>query len=817
MTASQEKINSAIANIPAESSPFRLIRALQVLVYHALFPVSAPIVLACEGWPTFHMMFASVAHSLPLAALNLVAPCLALVAFVLYFVLDDGTASGSLSSTELALAVGYFLASCGLVGAKYGFTAPEIAKMQNHGPSYISTALSSRMSVVCSWLTPPVEILRHEARLACQRLGMELSAHWMIARQSMMPAVLAMLEPSICHALQLQQAEVDGKVVATFVDEDCTAPNSPDSASSEHGPGSAAAAHGKQTGTMRPFNVDTTNPMVESQGPSRQSSMNNVSVSRSDSGVLSPRARGLHCTASSVKGVYSILGKEVIFSLEAFVVSCAARSQPAGVGFMLRAAGVAAAAASAVPYIVFFANGGTMNISVGVIAARVLLFLLATLAHWSLLVFLVVATVDYRRRRLMAATLSSVLQRPCFGTPSALLASREAEDQAVESSVQSGSVRSMLATSGLPAFNPFNVGAAPPRPSQARASLAQQATDHLLSLPEEQRRAIKEEIRVFVYPSLPLVDLSRPENAIAWVRARSIVSDFGGPAFVRIQLALTILGICTLWLLIASLSSFFTHEVGFGESIGQDALYASCIVNFFAMVCTLVTCMADGAYSNNDLAWQADRLGKTAISASQLAHSLRVLHNITPDGKVLQGGGSRSGTFARAKSPKTSQASLAHMEGAVDSSGNSAQMHLAQGSALHLWRETFASTLLARIARIISYSADGRTLLGQLGVKGQSHADPVDMVLQQECTVRLPQASVLRLLLALPSSAVRALLVDLADSQMSLVAVRDTLSLHVRTHPLRILGLPATDVSAGYTLAALACFGSVILHAAASL
>ena len=741
----------------------------------------------------------------------MMSPCIAVILVVFF---QDSSGGAGISQTELFLGLGYFLANSMLSAARHGFTSAAVFDQQLRGPAWISHELDDRSSLKRTWLDPSIAVLRQEVHFAGQRLGIQLSAQWFIARQSMLPAILAMLEPSIAHATALKRSQGASSVQANYVSDDTVSGGvfgiglaQPEAA----GVAGDAAAKGAVPGKSYP--VDTTNPMVGGQGFSRQNSFSPSSPPGTDS---SSRRSPVHAP-SSVEGVYSVLGKEVVFSLEALVVSAASRSQPASSRVAIQAAAAVAAVCSGLHYVAFFSQGQEMDTEVLEILSRVLLYVLCCLMHWNVLVYLIVAVVDYRRRRLMSSSLTAVLQGPCFGTPIARHATQDAIEQAVEAAVQSGSVRDMLSTSGLPAFNPFNVGAAPPRPSQARASLAQQATDHLLSLPLEKRLAIQAEIVPFVYPSLPLVDLSRPENAVAWIRARSLVTDFGSMFFLRIQLAVTILGIYTLWLVIASVSLIVSHGVNIGEGLRSDALYIACMVNVVLMSATLVTCMANGAYCNNDLTWQADQLSKTALSTSQLSHSLRVLHRISADGQVMPGvPAPRSNTFNRPGNPQVSKASLAHMEGAQDSSGLSAEMLLAHGSAVHLWREAFASTLLARISRIVSTTADGRALLEQLGVKGCAALDPVDTVLQQESTVRLSQTAVLRLLTAVPMSTVRMLLADLELSQQSLVAVRDVVGLYVRTHRLRILGLPATDTSAGYTLGALACMASVFLHAVLS-
>ena len=802
----QDKKNAAVAKLPSEHVPFHLGRAIAIMLCLILFPLSVPVVLALYGWPALSVLFGST-HCSPLQVIiSMVAPCVAVILLVFHF--DESSGSG-ISSTELSLGLGYFLASCMLAAARHGFTSDAVFEQQLQGPTAISHALNDRMSLKDSWLHPPIEVLRQEAHMASRRLGIELSAQWFIARQSMLPAILAMLEPSISHANALRGNSSSLPALPNFV-----ADNSGSGFLSDewmaHEAGSAADIIRKSSSQGKLLDVDTTNPMVE--GPSHHPLSGVVLGSDLRSGRNSP----LH-PVTSVDGVYNMLGKEAVFSLEAMVVSAAARSQPGNVQLASRLAALVAMVSASLHYVAFFSQGKVLEMGVIVSISRVTLFLLCSLMHWNVLEYLVVAVVDYRRRRLMSSTLTAVLQGPCFGTPAAQQATQNAIDQAVESAVQSGAVRDILSTSGLPAFNPFNVGAAPPRPSQARASLAQQATDHLLSLPVEKRMAIKAEIRPVVYPSLPLVDLSRPENAVAWIRARSLVSDFGSVFFLRIQLVVTILGILTLWLVIATVSSMTSFGVAIGDGLGGDSLYVACVVNIVAMAAALVTCMANGAYCNNDLSWQADQLSKTAISTSQLAHSLRVLHRIGADGKAPQVAAAppsaRGGTFNRSANAQSKGSTLAHMEGTQDRNGLSAQMLLAQGSAVHLWREAFASTLLARISRIVAASAEGRALLVQMGVKGLAQADAVDMVLQQETTVRLSQTAVLRLLSALPLPAVRLLQADLEHSQNSLVAVRDALSLYVRTHRLCIIGLPATDTSAGYTLGALACAGSIFVHA----
>jgi len=124
----------------------------------------------------------------------------------------------------------------------------------------------------------------------------------------------------------------------------------------------------------------------------------------------------------------------------------------------------------------------------------------------------------------------------------------------------------------------------------------------------------------------PIIDVTRPSNAFAWLRLKELMSEVGLHFQLRMQLYLAVAVLLVLVLDIGAVSRAYGSGTlqGFGHDAETDIIIVQAIVHTVVMLSLVVLCVLLGAYANGQASKQAEALMHAGVELEEVARELQL-------------------------------------------------------------------------------------------------------------------------------------------------------------------------------------------------
>ena len=280
----------------------------------------------------------------------------------------------------------------------------------------------------------------------------------------------------------------------------------------------------------------------------------------------------------------------------------------------------------------------------------------------------------------------------------------------------------------------------------------------------------------------PIIDVTRPSNAFAWLRLKEIMSEVGLHFQLRMQLYLAVAVLLVFLLDIGAISRAYgsSEVLGFGHDAETDIIVVQAIVHSAIMLLLVILCVLFGAYANSQASKQAEALMHAGVELEEVARELQLA--------VQQRSGGRGA-----------------LPWAQGSTGNASE----RGTPLPERQPSNGSIVLGDVTPGASVGITGTAAqdVPQLGLPpsalnhGQGggaehyppkHPAPGSTYNTARSALEDSAHNVGRAVHGLPSGQLLALLGGIRSAVSSLSTVIQGLRIHAEAHPVRVVGFPAS-------------------------
>lgn len=249
----------------------------------------------------------------------------------------------------------------------------------------------------------------------------------------------------------------------------------------------------------------------------------------------------------------------------------------------------------------------------------------------------------------------------------------------------------------------------------------------------------------------PIIDVTRPSNAFAWIRLREVLGDMGLRFQKRMQLYVAV-GCLLVILLDISAAASAVGSYVWGQDLGMDLLVLYSSTHTAVVLVVVGTCVLLGAVANAEAAAQAEALMHSQVELEEVSRELQV---VAEHRAVVAAGGARGRISSRA-GPGTPLTGLG-MLGRQPSADTDTSLDDERLPTLH-------------------GDSDGASTVG--GERSSFNGNAGHNVAKAVAGMGAMQ--------------INALLAGLRSAVSSLTTVINALRINQEAHPVRVMGFPAT-------------------------
>ena len=686
------------------------------------------------------------------------------------------------------LFIGYSVVRSLVLGIKYAYVAPVHYGLMMRSRFGEAWKFNSKIMLTTAWLYPQHDVLHREIGLAAARRQVHAERYEVKLDSSLRDFVHAMLLPMLDpHGLTAEAAKLQAQTVGTAMGKDGSALEEPAVIDDSKTSTNALAVEAGQCSARH----DPHKTIWEKRLSRGRVRISDLAVAIQMAASNDPQVKP--------KGPF----KQAFFT--AFIILM-------------------------VPYAVYAARGEltTGHVSSYNVALHVMSNLAAFFNIGSLMLFFVISVFDYLRRSAAQSVLTQLarpvpsevfkggvnllfpfalsrflLQRvpmDSFAATEAMAAAAEGgHEEDLEAEMQDSALDSdgddVRSVASAPPTVPLSqehetaqskTGAAPAK--QAEDAYAQGATvvpqtsissqaygvDPVAAAAED-TTAAQASLDSDAASRPPIIDVTRPSNAFAWLRLRELTSEIGLHFQLRMQLYLAVAVLLVVMLDIGAVSRILTpgSTRGVGTDPETDILLAQAVMHTAVMLGLVVLCIIFGALANSQASKQAEALMHAGVELEEVA-------------RELQEAMRRQNTGQCAPSP--SQAPwVAHASGRTvpklgpDQSDGSALLRddvsvvptCIHSKVPQLALPPSTAGQAASSARPYTHPAVGSVYTARSALQDSAHAGP-------DALHKLPPAQL------------AAMMSGICSAATALRTVIRSLRIHAESHPVRVVGVPAS-------------------------
>jgi len=124
----------------------------------------------------------------------------------------------------------------------------------------------------------------------------------------------------------------------------------------------------------------------------------------------------------------------------------------------------------------------------------------------------------------------------------------------------------------------------------------------------------------------PIVDVTHPSNAFAWLRLKELMSEMGMHFQLRMQMYLAVAVLLVLLMDIGAVSRVFGSGTlkELGQNAETDIIVAQAIVHSIIMLALVVLCMLLRAFTDSQASNQAEALMHAGVEVDEVARELQL-------------------------------------------------------------------------------------------------------------------------------------------------------------------------------------------------